>query len=110
MAATFLHDGNTLDHIPATDVPLGAVVIIADTIGIVTRPIPAGALGALALTGVFELPRVVGGVIPQGKRLAWDPVNQHATADLAAPGVIPLGIAAATSVDTAATVRVRLNH
>jgi len=110
MIATYLHDGNAIDHIPATDLPLGAVVVIADTIGIATRPIPAGALGALALTGVFELPRVAGGVIPQGKRLTWDPVNQHATADLAAPGVVPLGIATATSPDTAATVRVRLNH
>lgn len=110
MTAIFIQNGDALDHIPATDLPLGAVVVISDTIGVATRPIPAGSLGSLAVEGVFEVPRLAGGVIPQGKRLAWNPVTQVAVTDLAQVGVKPLGIAAAESGDTATTIRVLLGR
>lgn len=110
MLATFVHDGAYLDHIPAADLPVGAVVVLTDAIGIAVRAIPAGSLGSLAMEGVFDLPRTPGALIPQGKRLFWDPAAQIATADGVFAGVVPLGIAAAPSLDTAAVVRVRLNH
>lgn len=108
MTATYIQEGDALDFIPATDVPLGTVVVVADTVGITTRTIPAGTLGALAVEGVFEVPRVPGGLIPLGKRLAWDPANSRATTDLAVANGKPLGVAAADSADPALTVRVRL--
>ena len=110
MLATFVHDGDFLDHIPAADLPVGAVVMIADAVGIAVRAIPAGSLGSLAMGGVFDLPRAPGALIQPGKRLFWDPAAQIATADGVVAGVVPLGIAAALSIDTAAVVRVRLNH
>jgi len=111
MNATFIHDGDSLDFRPVIDYPAGAVVVLADgTIGITRRAIPANNLGALAMRGVFEVPRQAGGIIPMGKRLAWDEANQRATHDLALQGLVPLGIAAAESGDTATTIRVRLNH
>lgn len=116
MTATFIHDGEYLDHIPAADLPVGAVVVIGDTIAIAQRPIPAGSLGSLAMEGVFEVPRAPGALIPQGKRLFWNPATQQAGIDSALPGpqpvpvLLPMGIAAAESLDTATTVRVRLNH
>jgi predicted RecA/RadA family phage recombinase len=110
MSATFIHDGKYLDHIPAVALPVGAVVVIGDTVAIAQRAIPAGSLGSLAIEGVFELPRAPGGLIPQGKRLFWDPTAQLATLDGTFVGVIPIGIAAAPSLDTAVVVRVRLNH
>lgn len=110
MTATFIHDGEYLDHIPAADLPVGAVVVIGDSIAIAQRPIPAGSLGSLAMEGVFEVPRAPGALIPQGKRLFWDPTAQRAGIDGALPGLLPMGIAAAEALDTATTVRVRLNH
>ena len=99
----------SLDYRPAADTPAGSVVVLADgTIGIARRSIPAGGLGALAMRGVFEVPRLAGGVIPQGKRLAWDPANSRATTDLAVANSKPLDIAATDSPDTATSVRVRL--
>jgi predicted RecA/RadA family phage recombinase len=108
--ATFIHAGEYIDHTPAADVPLGAVVVLADAIAIAHRPIPAGTLGSLAMGGIFEVPRAAGALIPQGKRLFWDPAAQNAGVDAAALGVVPMGIAACQAADTATTVRVRLNH
>jgi predicted RecA/RadA family phage recombinase len=108
MTAIFIQNGDALDYVAPVDLPLGTVVPLTDTVGIAHRPIPAGALGSLALTGVFEVPRLVGGVIPLGKRLRWDPANTRVVTDPATPGSLPMGIAAAESGDTATTVRVRL--
>jgi len=110
MPATFIHDGEYLDHIPAADLPVGSVVVIGDTVGIAHRAIPAGSLGSLAMCGVFEVPRAPGLLIAQGRRLFWDPAGQRAGIDGALLGVLPMGIAAAEALDTATTVRVRLNH
>jgi len=54
--ATFVHDGNTIDYTPATDVAAGDVVVQGELIGVAKVPIPADKLGALAVTGVFDLP------------------------------------------------------
>ena len=110
MNAIFIHNGEYLDHIPAADLPVGSVVVISDAVAIANRPIPAGSLGSLAMGGVFEVPRAPGALIAQGKRLFWDPTAQRAGIDGALLGVLPMGIAAAEALDTAATVRVRLNH
>ncbi len=110
MNATFIHSGEYLDHIPVADLPVGAVVVISDSVAIANRPIPAGSLGSLAACGVFEVPRAPGALIPQGKRLFWNPAAQQAGIDGALLGVLPMGIAAAEAADTATTVRVRLNH
>lgn len=110
MIAIFLHAGDYLDHLPAADLPVGSVVVIGDTVAIAHRPIPAGSLGSLAMGGVFEVPRAPGALIPQGKRLFWDPAGQRAGIDGALLGVLPMGIAAADALDTATTIRVRLNH
>jgi len=56
MTATYIHDGDIVDHIPANDLPCGAVVVLGTLVGIAHRPIPAGALGSLALEGVWDLP------------------------------------------------------
>ncbi len=114
MSATFIHDGCYLDYTPPADVLAGAVVVLADALGITRRPIPAGTLGALAMEGVFDVARAPGGVIPQGTRLYWDAAGQRATLIAVDPVTAianrTLGIAALDSPDTAVAIRVRLNH
>jgi predicted RecA/RadA family phage recombinase len=110
MTATYLHDGQAIDIIPATDIPLGAVVVLGALIGVATRAIPAGALGSLCLEGVFQIPRATGAPIEQGTRLYWDAGAQQATVD-AGGGVTPyLGVAIQMVGVTEPTIRVRLNH
>lgn len=109
MNATYVHDGSRIDYTPASDLPAGAVVVLADAIGITVRPIPAGTLGALATTGVFELARIPTGVIPAGKRLFWDTAAQRATTDPNGGANVALGLSESPSVDGQATLRVLIN-
>jgi predicted RecA/RadA family phage recombinase len=110
MIATFVHDGDSIDHTPVAALAAGTVIVLANAIGIATRPIPANTLGTLALAGVFDLPRDPSGLIAQGTTLFWDAAAQRATIDAAAGTNLYLGISAMESPDTAAAIRVRLNH
>jgi predicted RecA/RadA family phage recombinase len=71
--AKFIHDGDSIDYTPATDVAAGDVVVQGDLVGIAKRDIPAGALGALAVTGVFDMPKLAnaGVTIAAGAKVYW---------------------------------------
>ena len=62
MPAKFIQDGNAIDHTPGADVPVGTVVVQGDLVGVSQATIKAGQLGSLAVTGVFEFPKVTGDV------------------------------------------------
>ena len=57
--ATFIHDGRSIDYTPGADVSAGDVVVQNDLVGIAKLDIASGVLGALAVTGVFDLPKTV---------------------------------------------------
>jgi len=108
--ATFVHDGNTIDYTPATDVAAGDVVVQGELIGVAKVPIPADKLGALAVTGVFDLPKATGTgeAIGAGANVYWDEANQQATTTATGNKLIGKTVAAAGDDDT--TVRVRLSQ
>lgn len=108
--ATFIHQGDAIDHVPATDLEAGAVVVQGALVGITTRSIPAGHLGALQLRGVFDVLRVTGGVIDVGSRLYWDEATMRVAAYDDSGANAYLGKAVRESGDTDATVRVRLEQ
>jgi predicted RecA/RadA family phage recombinase len=119
--AVFVHDGNTIDYTPATDVAAGDVIVQGDLVGIAKVPIPAGALGALAVVGVFDLPKATGDDtgIAAGAKVYWKPAagQNPAVATTAAndggnpPTAYPyVGKAVKAAGDTDATVRVRLEQ
>lgn len=111
MTATFIQDGSTIDHIPATDLALGAVVLLGALVGIAHRPIPAGALGSLAIDGVWEVPVLPGLGAGTGIPLYWDPAGQQATIDGALiPGSQRCGVLARPLLPTDTTARVLLNR
>ena len=58
--ATFVQDGSSIDYTPSADVAAGDVVVQNDLVGIAKQPIAANALGALAVAGVFEVPKATG--------------------------------------------------
>lgn len=109
-AAMFVHDGNAIDHTPGADVAAGAVVVQGELIGIAKTAIAAGALGALALSGVFDLPKAtgVGTAITAGALIYWDVADAQATTDADTGTNKLLGKTIAAAADADATVRVRL--
>ena len=108
MTATFIHQGDAIDHVPTTDLEAGSVVVLNDLVGITTRSIPAGHLGALQLRGVFDMPKRVGKdhVIATGKKVYWNP-NQSVVQDAPANSVF-VGYAVRDAAGGDPTVRVRL--
>ena len=109
-AATFVQDGSSIDYTPASDVAAGDVVVQNDLVGIAKQPIAAGALGALAVVGVFEVPKATGAgtAIGAGAKVYWDAANSQATSS--ATGNTYMGKAVAAAGDDDATVRVRLSQ
>ena len=108
--ATFVHDGKSIDYTPGADVSAGDVVVQNDLVGVAKQPIAASALGALAVTGVFDFPKDTGSAsaIAAGKTVYWDEDDEIATET--ADGNTALGktIKAATADDE--TVRVRMSQ
>lgn len=109
MTAIYVQDGDIVDHIPATDLPIGAVVVLGALIGIAHRPIPAGALGSLAITGVWDLPSA-GVPAPAWAPAYWLPAAGQVTADGSAPGAVPLGLLVRNLAAGDAFARVLLNR
>ena len=110
--ATFIHDGNAIDYTPGSDVSAGDVVVQGELVGVAKTPIAANALGALAVTGVFDFPKTtgVGEAITVGSKVYWDVADQVAKTDdeSGANKLIGKTVKAATDDDT--TVRVRLSQ
>jgi len=108
--ATFVHDGNTIDYTPATDVAAGDVVVQGELIGVAKVPIPADKLGALAVTGVFDFRKATGAgeAIGVGANAYWDETNQQATTTATGNKLIGRTVAAAGDDDE--TIRVRWNQ
>jgi len=108
----FIHDGNAIDYTPSADVTAGDVVVQNELIGIAKLDIAANSLGALAVTGVFDLPKATGAgeAIAAGAEVYWDVADQVAKTDSEAGANKKLGKTVAAAGDDDATVRVRLSQ
>jgi len=69
--ARFVHDGESIDYTPGSAVDAGQVVVQSGVVGIAKLDIAASALGALALTGIFDVVKV-SGAITAGAAVYWD--------------------------------------
>jgi len=76
--ATYRCKGGSMDYTPEADVAGGEVVVVGEMVGVAPVAIPAGNFGALALHGVFAMPKAVGAgkAIPAGVRVYWDDANK----------------------------------
>jgi len=107
MSATFIQNGDFLDYVPTVDVAQGAIVVIGNLVGIAHRAIPAGTLGSIALTGVYELPIAAGSVAGAGEPVFYEPaLSQLVVGGGAPPGLPRVGLLVRplTALDT--TLRV----
>lgn len=108
--AIFIHDGNSIDYTPGANVSAGDVVAQGELVGIAKLDIVANALGALAVTGVFDLPKATGAgtAITAGAKVYWNATASQATTT--ASGNKYLGKTVRAAADGDATVRVRLEQ
>ena len=110
--ATYIHTGGAIDYTPGSAVSAGDVVVQEELVGVVKLDIAANALGALAVTGVFDFPKTagVGEAIAAGAKVYWDVADAVAKTDdeTGANKLIGKTIKAAGDDDT--TVRVRLSQ
>lgn len=60
----FVHEGAAIDYTPVADTTAGTVVVQADLVGLTRIDLKAGQLGSLAVTGVFDFPKVGGAGMP----------------------------------------------
>jgi predicted RecA/RadA family phage recombinase len=110
--ATYVQHGDSIDHTPGADVAAGDVVVQGELVGIAKTAIAANALGAIAVVGVFDLPKAtgVGTAITAGAKAYWDAGNSVATTDDDTGNNKLLGKTIAAAADDDVTVRVRLSQ
>ena len=110
--ARFVQTGNAIDYTPDGDVSAGDVVVQNDLVGVAKLDIKADALGALAVTGVFDFPKATGvdSGIDAGLEVYWDEADQEAKTDDEAGANKLIGKTVAAAGDDDETVRVRLSQ
>ncbi len=71
MTARYVQNGKTIDYTPTAFVSAGAVVVQDSLVGVAKLEIEANTLGALAVVGVFEMPKA-SSEIACGAKVYWD--------------------------------------
>lgn len=107
MKARYVQRGESIDFIPASDVAAGDIVKVGSLVGVAKLDIKAGELGALALTGVYEVAKATGLAIAPGMEVGWNPATKQAV-EAGASGSVKLGHAVALAAAGDALVYVRL--
>jgi len=112
MAAKYVHEGISIDYTPTADVAAGHVVVQGELVGVARLDIRANTLGALAVAGVFDFPKVTGGgsAIAVGAKCYWDDTNDVATTNDGAGANKYVGKAVKAAGDSDASVRVRMSQ
>jgi len=110
--AQFVHDGNSIDYTPGSAVTAGDVVVQGELVGVAKLDIEANALGALAVTGVFDFPKATGAgsAIAAGANVYWDVADTEAREDSESGSNKLIGKTIKAAGDDDTTVRVRLSQ
>jgi predicted RecA/RadA family phage recombinase len=105
--AVYVQEGDQIDYTPVADVSAGDVIIQGTLLGIALRDIPAGAQGALAVEGTFDVNKFANEAIGFGATVYFDVGTHTATGTLSySEGVMGLCVRAALAGDK--VVRVKL--
>lgn len=106
MNAVYVQRGESIDYTPTANIAAGDVVIIGEIVGIAKLDIPANELGAIAVTGVYDMVKATG-EISAGATVYWDATAKNVTTTASENTAIGKAVAAAES--SATIVRVLLN-
>ena len=108
MDARYVQRGDAIDYTPEAAVNAGDIVILGKLVGIAKLDIAEGELGALAVTGVYEVAKG-GAAFAAGSLVAWNPTTKQAVAG-GTSGATNIGHCVALASATEPTVFVRLSQ
>jgi predicted RecA/RadA family phage recombinase len=108
--ADTVQKGYYLDHTASGAIAAGDVVVIGSLVGVAPRPIANGAVGVVAVEGVYSVPKHSSGAnsetIAAGAQVKW-----YATSGVATTVTgVNMGYAVAQAVTGASTVIVKLER
>lgn len=108
--ADYVQKGDLIDHTPSSAVAAGGVVVIGSLVGVAPRPIAANTPGAVAVEGVYDVPKQptgTQGAMTAGQRLYW-----YATSGVAVTNVtgVSMGYAVAAAGEQTTSVKVKLDR
>lgn len=69
---TRVSEGEVIEFTAGSAYSSGDVVAVGPLVGVVVADVASGAVGQLAVTGVFRLPKLDAAVIAVGDQVAWD--------------------------------------
>lgn len=104
--ASYVQGDCLIDYTPSAAVSAGDVVVLNDLVTVAPRAIAANALGAVAVEGVWSMPKATG-AIGQGALVYWDATAGNVTTTASGNKRAGKAAAAAASADT--TVQVLIN-
>lgn len=110
MAATasFVQNGDSINHTPTSAVSAGDVVVVGNIIGVALEDIAANVQGSIKVSGVFTFPKAATYPIVAGGTVYWDAASAQATWTTDSNTNQLLGKAVAAAAETDTTVIVRL--
>lgn len=104
--ASYVQGDCLIDYTPSAAVAAGDVVVLNDLVTVAPVAIAANKLGAVAIEGVFSMPKATG-AIGQGALVYWDATAGNVTTT--ATGNKRAGKAAKAAASGDATVQVLIN-
>lgn len=104
----FIQEGDRLQYTAGADITSGSGVLVGVRLGVAATDIANGAVGILAMCGVFELPKLSTDVVAQGALLYWDNTNKRLT--VTATSNTLAGYAFAAAGNGVATVNIHINR
>jgi predicted RecA/RadA family phage recombinase len=107
MAKKFIQPGEAIDYTASGTLAAGAVVVMGVRIGIVLNDMVSGDVGAVRVTGVWELAKLSTDVIAQGALVYWDTSPGEITTTSAGNTLAGYAIEAAGNGTT--TCKVKIN-
>jgi predicted RecA/RadA family phage recombinase len=107
MEATFYQKGKAIDYTAANGLSVGQVVSLTNIVGVAMNDVASGAVGAVALEGIYLMPAASGITAAIGDKLYWDDTNNVLTTTSTANAVA--GINLTTKATAAANVYCKIN-
>lgn len=103
--AKYIQKGNTIDYTAASAIKAGEVVSLATRVGVAAGDIPANAVGALSVEGVFEIDKTASLAISIGDAVYFSTTTNKITKTNTD---VPAGWAVAAAAADATVVRVKI--
>lgn len=106
--AVFIQDGDRIDFLNETgaDIGVGEVLPMVSRIGVPMTNIVQNDIGAVKVTGVFEVPAVTGTAFAVGDAVYWNDTSGYVTTT--ATGNTPAGFAIAPKLAAGTTALVKI--